>query len=503
MKTDVCIITEGTYPYVQGGVSSWIHQLVSSLKDIRFSVLNISPQGDILRTPKYEIPSNILEYKEVFVHDYAETKAKSKGDEERAWQIFKDFYAGMEKSNFSGFEEFYRQVINKKTRVLSVKDILRSPQSWKLMTDYFMSAAGDKSFVDFYWAMRYMHAPLVKIFDASIPDATLYHPVCTGYAGLLAVIAKFEKKAPYVLTEHGIYTHERKIEIARAKWIYSPEETVNRANVSMGFLKDLWIKKFDSLSRLAYHYADEIITLFEGNRRMQIEGGAEPSRIQIIPNGTAVSEAPRQAYEGAKARPTIGFVGRIVPIKDVKTFIRAAKIISEDIKGIRIYVMGDGEEDQKYYEECKALVQMLNLDDIVLFTGNVNVNEYYPRIDVMVLTSISEAQPLSVLEAMGHGVPVVASDVGACRELICGGSEADRALGAAGRVTAVGNPHETASAIRAILQDPKAWRQMSEAGWNRVRRYYTSDQMIASYHSLYESYLTGNKKIAATLAERG
>ncbi len=498
MKTDICIITEGTYPYVQGGVSSWIHNLVSALGDLTFSVVNISPQGDILRTPKYEIPSNILEYKEVFVHDIIETTTKAKGDREHAWKVFQGFYEGLENNDFSKFEEFYRQIINKKTRVLSIHDLLRSDRSWKFMTDYFMRTAGDKSFVDYYWAMRFIHAPIVQMFDAAIPDATVYHAVCTGYAGLLGVIAKVEKGKPLVLTEHGIYTHERKIEIARAKWIYSPEEKANRASASMGYLKDLWTKKFNHLSRLTYHYADSIVTLFDGNRRMQIEGGADISKIRIIPNGVVPASAQRKEESGEPGRPTVGFVGRVVPIKDVKTFIRAMKILSEEIKGLRVYIMGEGEEDQKYAEECKILVQMLNLEDAVTFTGNVDVSEYYPKIDVMALTSISEAQPLSVLEAMGNGVPVVASDVGACRELIYGSTDEDKALGAAGKVTAVGNPHDTAGAIRTILNDKKTWKTMSEAGWQRVRRYYTADRMISGYRSLYESFLAGKRANAVT-----
>ena len=65
MKTDVCLILEGTYPFVFGGVSSWIHKLVKSYPDLTFSIVHISSTGDTLKSPKYEIPSNILEFKEV------------------------------------------------------------------------------------------------------------------------------------------------------------------------------------------------------------------------------------------------------------------------------------------------------------------------------------------------------------------------------------------------------------------------------------------------------
>ncbi|MGH7197298.1 MAG: GT4 family glycosyltransferase PelF [Candidatus Omnitrophota bacterium] len=489
MKTDVCLITEGTYPYVYGGVSSWIHNLVTSMADVTFSVVNISSLGDTLRTPKYEIPANILEFKEVFVHDYVETTAKTGGRSVQAWKALREFYADLEKSDFARFEEFYRQFIDKRTRAVSVKDVIRSKESWKLLTEYFVQTAGDASFADYFWTMRFIHAPILKIFDAPIPDAGVYHALCTGYAGLLAVLAKLEKKSPVVLTEHGIYTHERKIEIGKAKWIYSPEEKANRATASLGYLKDLWIKKFEGLGRLSYHYADRIVTLFEGNRRMQIEAGADPSKIEIIPNGTVIPQNPRPPYDDKNPSPTIAFVGRIVPIKDVKTFIRAVKILSERVKEMRVYILGPGDEDEKYFEECQVLVEMLNLQDAVVFTGNVDVNEYYPRVDVTVLTSISEAQPLSILEAMSYGVPVVASDVGGCRELVHGGTEEDRTLGPAGIITAAGNPYETAGAIGKILENKKLWMNLSRAGRARVARYYDKASMISGYQALYESYL--------------
>lgn len=490
MKTDVCLITEGTYPYVYGGVSSWVQNMTTSMSDVTFSVVNISAMGDALRTPKYEIPSNILELREVFVHDYGETSGKCRGDEQRAWKLIRGFYGGLEKSDFSGFADVYRQLIDRKTRVVSVRDMLRSKQSWKLLTDYFVNTAGDASFVDYYWTMRFIHTPIMKIFDAVVPDAKVYLALCTGYAGLLSVLAKFERKAPFILAEHGIYTHERRIEIGKAKWIYSPEEKLSRASASLGYLKDLWIKKFDGLSRLAYHYADQIVTLFEGNRRMQIEGGADPSKIQIIPNGTEIPEKRREPYDGRRSSPVIALVGRIVPIKDVKTFIRAVKILSETVKELRVFILGPVDEDEKYFEECQVLVDMLGLSETIVFTGNVDVNEYFPKIDVMVLTSISEAQPLSVLEAMSYGVPVVASNVGACRELIHGVTEEDRVLGDAGIVTATGNPHETAGAIRTILGDKKLWERMSRAGRARTERYYDRKEMVSRYRALYESFIS-------------
>ena len=122
------------------------------------------------------------------------------------------------------------------------------------------------------------------------------------------------------------------------------------------------------------------------------------------------------------------------------------------------------------------------------FKGKVNVREWYPCLDVQVLTSISEGQPLVILEGFCTGVPVVATNVGACSEIIHGMDEADQAIGPAGIVTRVGNPSDTAEALIRLARNPDLRRQMAEAGKKRVRIYYDHDDMIRRYREIYGRY---------------
>jgi glycosyltransferase involved in cell wall biosynthesis len=112
--------------------------------------------------------------------------------------------------------------------------------------------------------------------------------------------------------------------------------------------------------------------------------------------------------------------------------------------------------------------------------------DYYPRIDVVVLTSLSEAQPYVILEANAAGVPVVATDVGACREMLEGRSPEDRRLGPSGLLTGVSHPEQTAEAVLQLLGEPRLWRAMSEAGRARVARFYDQSDLISQYLNLYE-----------------
>lgn len=110
-------------------------------------------------------------------------------------------------------------------------------------------------------------------------------------------------------------------------------------------------------------------------------------------------------------------------------------------------------------------------------------------IDVLVLTSISEAQPLVILEAGAAGIPIVATDVGACREIIEGTTDEDRALGAGGIITPLASPASTADAIYTLLSDRERYEAASATIRERIRYYYNEDIQQQAYRNLYAQHL--------------
>ncbi len=115
-------------------------------------------------------------------------------------------------------------------------------------------------------------------------------------------------------------------------------------------------------------------------------------------------------------------VARIVPIKDVRTFILAAEMLAQIVPDVEAIIIGPEDEDQDYAAECRSLVRQGRLERVVTFEGRVpDIMDYYPRADVFALTSISEAQPLALLEAGAAGRPIATTDVGSCREILAGG----------------------------------------------------------------------------------
>jgi glycosyltransferase involved in cell wall biosynthesis len=193
----------------------------------------------------------------------------------------------------------------------------------------------------------------------------------------------------------------------------------------------------------------------------------------------------RRSQEARRQR--VGFVGRVVPIKDVKTLVKACGIVNRELPDTEFWIVGPTDEDELYFQECEQLATSLGISGLK-FTGPQDVKKIYPEIDLMILTSISEGQPLTLLECACAGVPAVASDVGSCRELLEGGTAEDKALGPSGIVTAVGAPEETAAAIIKLLKNRSLWEQMSQSGRKRIETYYQQRSVIAAYRGLYNKY---------------
>ena len=176
----------------------------------------------------------------------------------------------------------------------------------------------------------------------------------------------------------------------------------------------------------------------------------------------------------------------MVPIKDVKTFVRTMRAVCQRMPDAVGWVAGPEEEDPDYATECRELAQSLGIADKVDFMGFQKIDELLPLVGVNVLTSISEAQPLVVLEGFAAGVPCVSTDVGCCRELVMGTALAeDRAIGAAGSIVEIADPESTANEICGLLGDADRWKAAQAAGIARVERFYSEKKMLARYADIY------------------
>ena len=118
--------------------------------------------------------------------------------------------------------------------------------------------------------------------------------------------------------------------------------------------------------------------------------------------------------------------------------------------------------------------------------GFQKLTELLPKVGLVVLSSISEALPLVILEGYAAGVPTLSTDVGSCRQLVFGLPGEDEAIGASGQVVRIADPEALGQAALALLTNPQAWQRASEAAVKRVEKYYSQDMMFERYGALYE-----------------
>lgn len=492
---DIALLLEGTYPFIRGGVSSWVHQMITGLPEYRFALIFLGGDPSHYGEQQYTLPENVTHLE---CHYLMET---SVGGRPRPRDGNVEAFENQRRlhDSFKANEDIPGEVLTRVFKDLGEpggitrKDFLYSRESWKVIEESFHAYCTEPSFVDYFWTIRTMHAPLFTLAEIArnMPRVRMVHSISTGYAGLLGAMASDRKTLPYLISEHGIYTKERKIDLSQAQWIDDPDDQVSETlSDQLGYIRRLWIRFFEVIGRLAYQKADTIVSLYSGNRMRQHQDGAPEEKTCIIPNGIDPERfrAPRDARPDSIPK-VLGLVGRVVPIKDIKTFIRAMRSVCEQIPEAEGWIVGPEDEDPAYVTECRNLVASLGLEGRVKFLGFQNVSEILPRLGLMVLTSISEALPLVILEANAAGLPCLATDVGACRELIEGMSEEDQLLGSSGAVVPIADPEATAREAVRLLTDSQAWRAAQSAGLERVSRFYTLESMFTQYRALYQQAL--------------
>lgn len=495
---DICLLLEGTYPYVRGGVSSWVHQMIQGLPQYRFHLIFLGGSPDAYHEPVYELPDNVTGFEVHFLlSDPGQlTPSPRPGNRKlfAQWARFLSYFEQEKTPIPSELLVAMSAALGKKSK-LSMADFLYSRSSWEVLTERYLDASANKSFVDYFWTYRSIYQPLFTLarISQNLPDAKAFHSVSTGYAGFLGALCKQQTRRPLLITEHGIYTKERKIDLSQASWIDDRHSLIDISlHKKMDQTRKTWIRFFEQLGLTAYDQADRIISLFEGNRQRQLSDGASSDKTQVIVNGINLQRFDA-AYARRPASPplVVGLVGRVVPIKDIKSFIRAIRSAVETLPALEGWIIGPAEEDPTYVRECELLIESLGLSDHVKLLGNQDVAEIMPALGVMMLTSISEAQPLVLLEAMASGIPCIATEVGACREMIDGRPGEDAALGAAGTIIPIASPIQGAQAIIDILSDTGQWCLTGDIGRARVRRYYDEKDVYHAYQTLYEEALNG------------
>lgn len=533
-RVDIALLLEGSHPFARTGGPGWAERMIRAFPQTSFAVVVIGDRREDCGEMAIALPDNVLHLETHFLHDdeAAATVPRQRVDAHafaeaaRLHDLLRQRGKGLDGvgggihgiGGLNGFNSASSANSGRTQASAAMRELmdalmdargdegplsehafLHSRPAWDTIVEQYRRYCTDTSFSDYFWTVRTMHRPLWRLarIAATLMPARVYHAASTRYAGLLGAMLRYRHDRPLLVSQHAMPARELGIDLFASRWQrdnpYRDRQhrggghAVEPDGLQPGYCRDLWLRFFESLGRVCYEAADEIVALYEGNRRRQVQDGAPASRTRTIPNGIDLPAlAPLRAQRPERVPQVLCLAGRVVPRKDVKTFIRAMLTVVRQCPDAQGWIAGPEDEDPEYARECRGLVQSLGLDGNVRFLGPRRIAELLPQVGVLVLSSISEALPPAVLQAFAAGVPCVVTDVGACRELIDGVGDEDMALGAAGAVVRIADPGALAREAVALLGDGERWRAAQRAAIVRAERYYTEHAAVASYRQLYQ-----------------
>ena len=328
----ICIIAEGCYPYVVGGVSSWIHSLIQSFPGQEFVILAIAANRSLRGKYMYELPENVTEVHELYLNDcdWGSKKRHKSRMKRKEYRALRGLMLG-QRVEWEVLFDLFQKGSYSLNALLMGEDFLNA------VKECYQLHYSQIVFSDFLWMMRSIYLPLFFTLKMKTPKADLYHCVSTGYAGVLGSMAKYFHGGRLLISEHGIYTREREEELIKAKWV-------------QGLYKNIWIEQFRKMSKLAYDRADLVTSLYEHARELQLELGCPEEKTMVTPNGITVDlfENIPGKQEEDEGKINLGAVLRVAPIKDVKTMIQAFGFAKERVPALKLWIMGPWEEEEEY-----------------------------------------------------------------------------------------------------------------------------------------------------------
>jgi glycosyltransferase involved in cell wall biosynthesis len=467
----VTLVTEGTYPVHPGGVSAWCDQLVRGLPDVGFEVVALTGSG---REPAaFAPPSNVTAVRRIGLWARpVRRRAFSRSAADR----FIGAYVYLLESVLRGgphasswFESALR-TLRELAAEGSLTPALRSQRAVDVLLDVWSRAPvpGAAATAPLSLSDALAVTDLVEHFlrplQLPAPTANLVHATANGPSMLFGLTAKWEFGTPVLLSEHGVYLRERLLAARRD---------------SQGpAVRIVLVRFFQRLTELGYRTADAVLPVSAFNGRWAVRGGAPAARVRTLHNGVDPAALPLLTTEPDD--PTLVFAGRIDPLKDLDTLVRAVALVRDRVPAVRLKLFGgvpDGNED--HAAGIRRLVDELGLADTVTFEGPVSpVSQAFAAGHVVVMSSRSEGLPLTVIEAAMSGRPTVVTDVGGMPE----------AAGDGGLVVPPGDPAAFAAACAHLLTDHEHRHALGAAGRRYALAHFTLERFLTDVRAVYAEF---------------
>lgn len=470
----VAVIGEGTYPVVKGGVSTWYDQLITGLAEVDFSIVTLVGAG---WDQVWDLPANVTDVTFVPMWDpppRAPWLGRRKEDR-RVQRLLTDLWRAALPAGESSEKQLRGAA--RALRRLSVRT--GHPLAASLARD------GSASAISAAWNRRRAvetHLPAITlseaaevarltdrflaVLDSDWPEVDLVHASTNGPASLLAMARQWRDGTPFILSEHGVYLRERYLALADtdSSWV---------VRAAVGAFVRL-------ICQVAYSEATILAPVNEFNGRWARRLGADPAKVTVLHNGADTS-----AYTIIPTEPevpTVSFVGRIDPLKDLHNLIEAMSHVCAELPDARLRIFGPvPEQNHAYLAGLLELVDELGLGGSVRFEGSVpNARVAAQAGHVVALSSVSEGLPFSVIEAMMCGRATVSTDVGGVGEIT--GRD-----GVAALLVPPRDPQAFAEALLRLLTDAQERRRMGAEASERARSMFSLGLFHSRVRMLYES----------------
>lgn len=273
-----------------------------------------------------------------------------------------------------------------------------------------------------------------------------------GAPELILLVKPFSRKIPILFTVHGFHGPRKIWDYRFCAWI------CNR-------------------------FVKQVIAVAHAEKELLLKQGLKPQLIQTIHNGVPdpryLSLKSSQIMPNLADKLKIGAVARLEETKGIDYLIEAYSQLTEKFPQTHLCIVGMGSQERKLQE----LTKRLNLNGRVTFTGyKRNVHDYLHLFDIFVIPSLHEAHPLVLMEGMGHGKPIIATNVGGIPEVIKNKWN--------GLLVPAANSSVLREAIEELLNNQELREQMSQNARQTYEERFTVKRMISATEKIYHSVQT-------------
>ena len=333
------------------------------------------------------------------------------------------------------------------------------------------------------------------------PVAKVHHSHTCGLAGLAATFAKDQHPGSrMILSEHSLYVRDVLQALEKAGCSHKAGQDLIAANevppigAGQGTLNEMK-EAVLATGRQVYENADTMTYLYSSIRTEALQYGADMTRSMIIPNSVDSQrfESVSQKNKTAHGAWQLAVIGRVVPVKGILEAIECARELADRGFDFELNIIGPETEVPCYAALCRQTVATLGLEKHVFFRSSMPPEKALEGIDLLLLTSQSEAMPLVVLEAMAAAVPVVAHDVGNVGDLLGSNSRSEITNSPAGFIAPSAanqrnpTPAELAGVVIDVLGNEGAYRAMRAAGPQRVKQFFDRTEASKAWKALYSA----------------